>query len=252
METSPTLVLDTREAGLAAALTGLGVPFRVEPLSAGDFWIVSADGEPLLVAERKTFADFAASNTDGRYREQRARLMAMRGAGAAVLYVLEGSWSVGETRAWGAASHPMTEPTMKRLLARLTLRYGMPVLAADNTTATAQWCRVLLAQLRDDPKVFHPESGSIAESTAGAMTAYTAALSPVKAANRTAGAVAAAMLGAIPGLGEKRVAAILAERSVAGLAAMTAAEIAALAPGGRRLGDKLGAAIAEALQAKAG
>jgi ERCC4-type nuclease len=243
-------VLDTREAGLAAALTGLGVPFRVEPLSAGDFWIVSADGEPLLVAERKTFADFAASNTDGRYREQRARLMAMRGAGAAVLYVLEGSWSVGETRAWGAASHPMTEPTMKRLLARLTLRYGMPVLAADNTTATAQWCRVLLAQLRDDPKVFHPESGSIAESTAGAMTAYTAALSPVKAANRTAGAVAAAMLGAIPGLGEKRVAAILAERSVAGLAAMSVAEIAALAPSGRRLGDKLGAAIAEALQAR--
>ena len=240
-------MLDTREAGLAAALTGLAVPFRVAPLSAGDFWIVSADGEPLLVAERKTFADFAASNTDGRYREQRARLMAMRGGGASVLYVLEGSWSVGETRTWGGG---MTEHTMKRLLARLTLRYGMPVLAADNTTATAQWCRVLLAQLRDDVTVFHPAAGSIAESVAGAMTAYTAALSPVKAANRTAGAVAAAMLGAIPGLGGKRVAAILAERSVAGLAAMTAAEIAALAPGGRRLGDKLGVAIAEALQAR--
>lgn len=242
----PVLVLDTREVGLAAALTGQGVSFRVAPLSAGDFWIVD-DSEPtappLLAAERKTFADFAASNTDGRYREQRARLMAMRGAGTAVVYVLEGSWSVAESRRYGT----LTEPSMKRLLARLTIRYGLPVLTADNMTATAQWCRVLLAQLRDDPTVFHPESGSIAESTAGAMTAYTAALGVVKAANRTPAAVAAAMLGAVPGLGEKRVAAILAERSVAQLAGMTAGELAGLVAGGKRLGDKLGAAIAEAL-----
>ena len=96
------LVLDVRERGLAAALAG--TPFTTAALDVGDLVIQQEDGTPLLVAERKSLADFAASNTDGRYREQRARLMAVRGSGVAVLYVVEGRWTgvddapVGGTR----------------------------------------------------------------------------------------------------------------------------------------------------------
>jgi ERCC4-type nuclease len=245
------IVLDMRESGLAAELTKAGIPYTVAALDVGDILIQSTDGAatPLLVAERKSFADFAASNTDGRYREQRARLMAVRGSGVAVLYILEGTWSGHDERVFGGGR--VTEGLLKRLTTRLILRYGMPVLASTNLADTARWCGVLLAQLGDDPTVFHPESGGIAESVASAMTTYTASISTTKKANKGAESTAAGMLTAVPGLGAKKVTGLLAEKSVAELATMTSAEIGALTAGsGKRLGDKLGAVIYDALHWK--
>ena len=244
------IVLDTRESGLATELTRAGIPYTVAALDVGDILIQSA-ATPLLVAERKSFADFAASNTDGRYREQRARLMAVRGSGVAVMYIIEGVWSGHDERTFGGGR--VTEGLLKRLTTRLILRYGMPVLASASLADTARWCGVLLAQLRDDLTVFHPESGGIAESVASAMTTYTASISTTKKANKGAEATAAGMLSAIPGLGAKKVTGLLAEKSVAELAVMTGGEIGALTAGsGKRLGDKMGAAIREALHWKSG
>jgi ERCC4-type nuclease len=243
-----TLVLDTRERSLAEALQRLGegtIHFVMEPMDAGDFGVRDASGAWLLVAERKTHADFAASNADGRYREQRARLMGLRARGTTVLYVLEGVWTSSETRTYGLGR--TTELQLKRLTTRLMLRYGLPVLAADTIADTARWCRVLLAQLRDDPRVFHPEEGA----EAAAMTGFTAALSVVKRENRTTGSVAAAMLSAIPGLGEKRCTALLVEKSVADLVELTSEDLGALVIGGRKLGAKLGEAIHAALHSRA-
>ena len=241
--TSVNLVLDVRERGLATELTRLGVPYTTAALDVGDLLIQTADGEPLLVAERKSHADFAASNTDGRYREQRARLMAVRGGGVAVLYILEGLWTDAESRQWGR----VTESQLKRLTTRLLLRYGMPVLASASIADTARWCRVLLAQLTDDIAVFQPE-GDMATATAAAMTSMTAALSATKKGNKTAGGAAAAMLAGVPGLGSKRVEALLAEKSIAELAALSVSELSALVVGGKRIGNKLASTIWDALQ----
>lgn len=240
----PVLVLDNRERGLAAELTRLAVPFTTAVLDVGDFLVQSAaTGQPLLVAERKSLADFAASNSDGRYREQRARLMAVRGGGAAVVYVLEGTWSGDDAR---LVSHSRTtEGQLRRLTTRLTLRYGMPVIAASSITETARWCQTLLAQLSDDPTVFQPEDG-MATATAAAMSSFTAALSTVKRGNRTAGGTASAMLSAIPGLGAKRCEALIAAHSIADLTARSAEDLSALVVGGKRLGV-LGPVIYDAL-----
>lgn len=244
----PVLVLDNRERGLAVELTRLAVPFTTAVLDVGDFLIQSAAGVPLLVAERKSLADFAASNADGRYREQRARLMAVRGGGAAVVYVLEGVWSGEDGR---LVTHGRTtEGQLRRLTTRLVLRYGMPVIAASSLTETARWCRTLLAQLTDDAAVFQPEEG-MATATAAAMSSFTAAISTVKRANKTAGGTAAAMLSAIPGLGTKKCEALVAERSVADLVALSAEELSALVVGGKRLGV-LGPVIYEALHTSGG
>jgi ERCC4-type nuclease len=236
------LVLDIRERGLAAALTTIGVPFATASLDVGDFVIQETDGTPLLVAERKSLADFAASNQDGRYREQRARLMAVRGGGVAVVYVLEGRWSGHDDRPVGGTR--TTEGQLRRLTTRLILRYGMPVISSESITDTAAWCRTMMAQLTDDAAVFQPEEGVAA---AAVMTGFTAALSTTKKANRTPASVATTMLSAIPGLGEKRVTALLAEKSVAELATMTGAAIGDLVVGGKRLGPALGELIATAL-----
>jgi ERCC4-type nuclease len=241
---NPILVLDVRERALATELTRLGVPFSSAALDAGDILIQSADGNALLVAERKSHADFAASNADGRYREQRARLMAVRGSGVAVLYILEGVWSAAEDRTY--ANGRTTEGMLKRLTTRLVLRYGMPVLASADIADTARWCRVLLAQLTDDATVFHPE-GDMATATMAAMSSMTAALTVAKKGNKTAAGTAAAMLSAIPGLGAKKVAELAASHSIADLAGMSAAEIGGLVIGGKRLGEKMGAAIYEAM-----
>lgn len=242
----PQLILDMRETALADACRARDLTFSTAALDVGDFLIQAADGSPLLVAERKTLADFAASNVDGRYREQRARLMAVRGGGAAVLYILEGAWSGDDGRRFGGGR--TTEGQLKRLATRLILRYGMPVLHATSIYDTAAWCGTLLSQLSDDPTVFHPESGSIAESTTAAMTTYTATFTATKKGNR-GGGVAIGMLSAIPGLGAKKVAALLEGRTVADLCGLTAEELRALIVGGKKLGI-LGPIIYDALHWK--
>lgn len=244
----PLLVLDAREHALATALTTIGVPYTTAQLDVGDFMIQTAAAEPLLVAERKSHIDFAASNQDGRYREQRARLMAVRGSGVAVLYVLEGRWSGADARRVGHTR--CTEGLLRRLLSRLVLRYGMPVLESDSLAGTAAWCRTLLAQLSDDASVFQPE-GDMATATTAAMSTMTAALSANKKGNKTAAGAASAILSGVPGLGGKRVEALLAERSIADLATLSTAELAATVTGGKRIGDKLAATLHEALHYRA-
>jgi len=237
------LILDVRETRLGEALATLQVPYTTAALDVGDFLIQNIEGEPLLVAERKSHADFAASNADGRYREQRARLMAVRGAGVAVLYILEGTWSISGQTTYGRT----TEPQLKRLTTRLLLRYGMPILATTSIKDTASWCQILLAQLTDDPTVFQPDSEA---ATTDAMSGFTAALNTVKKGNKTAKGTAHAMLTAVPGLGAKRVSALLAEKSLVDLMALSEVELAAMTVGGKRIGPALAATLHNALRAR--
>jgi ERCC4-type nuclease len=241
----PALVVDNREHGLIAELGRLGVDHTVEALSVGDFAVRSDDGQTLVIAERKSHADFAASNADGRYREQRARLMAARGGGTAVLYVLEGTWSGREDTVIGWRT---TEGQLRRLTTRLLLRYGMPVLMSRDLADTASWARLLLAQVTDDGAVFVPEEGGVAVTAA--LAGLTAALSTARKGNKTPASTAAAMLSAVPGLGEKRVTALLAERSLGELAAMSVEEVAGLVVGGKRIGAAVATTIVAALAYK--
>ncbi len=248
MKTTPTLTIDVREHSLTAALTAFGISYTIAALPIGDFQILAGGGVPLLIGERKTLADFAASNTDGRYREQRARLLSARAStGCALVYMLEGTWTGDDSRVVTGHGR-VTEGLLRRLTTRLQLRYGLPVLASLSVVETARWIGVLLAQLTEDPAVFRPSEG---EATAAVMAGFTSALSTVKKENRTGGSVATAMLSAIPGLGEKRCTALLAEKSIRDLAGMSAAEIAGLSVGGRKLGAKLGVTITDALGTRA-
>lgn len=223
------LVIDIRERQLMEELTTLAIPFTKATLDVGDI-LIQADSQALLVAERKSHADFAASISDGRYREQRTRLMATRGQGIAVLYFLEGQWSPNLDRPY----HGTTESQLQRMTSRLILRYGMPVISTSSVKDTAQWCGRLLAQITDDPTVFHPEG--LAAETANSMATYTATFSTVKKANKSAGGTAISMLSVVPGLGAKKVAALLELKSIAELCLMSVEDIAALLVNGKKLG----------------
>jgi ERCC4-type nuclease len=80
------MIIDDREHDLIARLKAESVKFTVERLPLGDIKI-EKNGHMALI-ERKRTDDFAASISDGRWREQKARLAA---SGAIVIYMIEGS-----------------------------------------------------------------------------------------------------------------------------------------------------------------
>ena len=90
------MIIDDREHDLIARLKAESVEFTVERLPLGDIKI-EKNGHMALI-ERKRTDDFAASISDGRWREQKARLTA---SGAIVIYMIEG-------RLYGQSKPPET------------------------------------------------------------------------------------------------------------------------------------------------
>ncbi len=81
------LVIDNRERAL---LDIIGECDK-KNLDLGDIIIQNDDNKEVLVIERKTLADFANSIKDGRYREQKARLIECYALkGIKVMYIIEG------------------------------------------------------------------------------------------------------------------------------------------------------------------
>ena len=83
---SSKMIIDDREHDLIDRLKAEKVEFTIERLPLGDIKIEN-EGHMVLI-ERKRTDDFAASISDGRWREQKARLAA---SGAIAIYIIEGS-----------------------------------------------------------------------------------------------------------------------------------------------------------------
>jgi ERCC4-type nuclease len=161
-----TLLIDYRETELIHCLQVRGVPHRVEPLPVGDIWIglpfpVEQDKKEQdkkeqeqeekeqvtihgLVIERKRITDFEASFLDGRYREQRGRILSFcHQHGAQPIYLLEGAWT--------SLTGRITKKAMIKLLNRLTLHYQLPMLHTESVEETAEWIECLWEQWTEDP-----------------------------------------------------------------------------------------------------
>lgn len=129
--------IDNREGALIASLS---IPHDVAALHVGDIWIgCKAEGPPSLTLERKTYADFQASIMDGRYREQRGRLLAF---GARVAYILEGSPAM--------LRPPMTASSIEKLVSRLMFIHGIPVFRTADVAGTVRLVETLAAQYAED------------------------------------------------------------------------------------------------------
>ena len=136
----PRIRLDMRETGLRSALT---VAPPTGALPVGDVWIgcsgeeVAANG---IILERKTVADFDASIKDGRYDEQRGRMLAYaQERGAKVAYVVEGHL---EKSSLGPVA-------LVKKIAHAELNHGIPVFRTFSQAETARLCEALLAMWAD-------------------------------------------------------------------------------------------------------
>jgi ERCC4-type nuclease len=215
-------ILDTREREL---IQKLGWPTRALPV--GDAWIgVDLSGNlPAggVVAERKSVADLEASILDGRYREQRTRLLShCQLNGYRPLYIIEGELDRIAGR--------LSKQALRKFLTRLTLRYGVAVLQTDSTDDTAKLCRELADQLKEDPKVFQTEEA--------AKVQYTDTISVYKRANKDDPAVfASAVLQNCSGISAAGATAVLAAYPrLTDVWAATEQQLAAVVVGKRKLG----------------
>ena len=91
-----------------------------------------------LLVERKTLADLAASIKDGRYREQKARLLAERvRTGAAVAYVIEGAFTFGTEGELASERHGLAPSALRTAVLTTLLRDRVPVVLTRDVDDTA-------------------------------------------------------------------------------------------------------------------
>jgi ERCC4-type nuclease len=136
--------LDTREMELITRLESM----TVRALPVADIWIgVKEDGqidEGGLVIERKSIRDLEASILDGRYREQRGRILAFcEEHKAQPMYIFEGSLSSSTGR--------LQKSALMKFIQRLVLHYQIPVVQTASVGETAELLQTLMEQWKEDP-----------------------------------------------------------------------------------------------------
>lgn len=133
------MIVDTREAELIRLFTDEKVEIEVKQLSVGDIWI----GD--LIIERKSIRDLEASILDGRYREQRGRILAYcQENKTQPMYILEG----------GLHSHTgrLQTSAIMKFINRLIFHYQIPVVQTSSVKETAELLRAIIEQQREKPE----------------------------------------------------------------------------------------------------
>jgi ERCC4-type nuclease len=142
-----TIHIDTRECKLRELLEKNGTLFVTKPLELGDILIEHPKRQILI--ERKTIADFHASITDGRYKNQKLRLLEWRNkmeceadekpsACKNIIYLFEEKSGDNKDRSyWGA-------------LVNMILRDNIGVIQCDGMVRTAQIITDIKKKLDED------------------------------------------------------------------------------------------------------
>lgn len=145
------LIVDYREHELIANIRSITPTSK--NLQVGDINI----GNKLII-ERKTIADFEASFIDGRYRDQRTRLLVhCQETGAQPLYIFEGDLTKPKR---------LQSSALNKLLLRLSIHYKIPIFQSKNVQHTAQLVEDWYAQWVADPQSFqvHQEEIRLADT----------------------------------------------------------------------------------------
>jgi ERCC4-type nuclease len=134
--------IDTRECKLREVLEKNGAAFVTKSLELGDILIEHPKRQ--ILVERKTIADFHASITDGRYKNQKLRLLEWRNtdgqmdAHKNIIYLFEEK--IGDNKDgsyWGA-------------LVNMILRDNIGVIQCDGMVRTAQVIMDIKKKLDED------------------------------------------------------------------------------------------------------
>ena len=139
--------IDCRENDLIALLQQTE-HVSIKQLPVADIWIGLGEDNEIqpggLIIERKTIADFEASFLDGRYREQRGRILSFCHENKTQpMYILEGALSSSTGR--------LQQKAIMKLINRLIFHYQIPVYQTQSLHETAELVQTLVEQWKDDP-----------------------------------------------------------------------------------------------------
>jgi ERCC4-type nuclease len=107
--------------------TGLKLKVKISNLPVGDFILRDDDSTILMIVERKSIKDLSASITDGRFREQKERLLDAVGDENRITYVIEGN-----KKNVTGISHTIIDGSILNLV----FRHRYKVLHTDNENDT--------------------------------------------------------------------------------------------------------------------
>lgn len=136
--------LDTRESELIKIFETA----EVKQLPVADIWIGVIEEKMVeggLIIERKSIRDLEASILDGRYREQRGRILSYcQENKTQPMYILEGNL--------GSATGRLQKKAIMKFINRLIFHYQIPVMQTNSVQETAELIQALVEQWKDDPK----------------------------------------------------------------------------------------------------
>jgi ERCC4-type nuclease len=200
------IILDTREARLhdhLAAQLAAAHPTAelvVAPLDVADVQIVHHDPDFRLLIERKSERDLGASLKDGRYREQKARMLATVPPHHC-LYLIENA----HRPTWGAvACSACSDSAYAGAILHTMFRDGMHVVITEGIADTAAWIVALYGKCVQNPDKFAMGEGARAAGTDGSATYLAhAKIKTKKMDNVCPRTCFRMMLGQIPGVSER-------------------------------------------------
>jgi len=137
--------VDTRESELIRII---GSHTIVKQLPVADIWIGISETETIseggLLIERKSVRDLEASMLDGRYREQRGRLLALcQEKKAQPMYIIEGQLSSGTDR--------VSKKSLMKCINRIIFHYNIAVMQTTSIHETAELVESLVEQWKENP-----------------------------------------------------------------------------------------------------
>jgi len=155
------IVIDNRESQLielfskqTEILKEKNIEWSTQTLEIGDVMIHNNEGSINYLFERKTLSDLAGSIKDGRYREQKMRMLS-KYASTKITYILE-EISTNELWSSASASHIMgiSKIAFGSFIIHTMLRDGVHVYISKNTEETSLFIMGIAYRMIKHPELF--------------------------------------------------------------------------------------------------
>ena len=142
------LVIDSRESKLKKYFTSneKNIPISFQSLDIGDIQLVSqSDNSIQYIIERKSISDLYSSINDGRYREQKARLLSSVSKNR-VAYIIEGN-ILDTTLKLGALQRKIVQAA----IVNMSLRDNITVYRTYNSVETGMYVELIYKKVSENP-----------------------------------------------------------------------------------------------------
>ena len=228
-----TIIVDNREGKIITELENTK-PFTYtkENLDIGDFKFEL--GNKKIIIERKTVDDLISSIKDGRYKEQKCRLLNEQQNNSTIIYLIEGDiWK----------SKKFNSETLYSVVINTMIRDNIHVYMSKSIEHTVMFLTKIYKQMEKNKDIFIKEKTSADEEktpTDEEDTSYAQYIKPNKKANITPKICFINQLRQIPGI-SYTIASTLAEtyKNMHSLLTAPREEISSLKVNGRRLPAKV-------------